>query len=67
MKQYAKAIMAAIGAAITAAAGLVAADSTVGKVLTVAAAAVTVLGVYLVPNAAPPVPTSAQHLAGGTK
>lgn len=53
MGKYAKAIVAVVGAAATAVIGLVGADSTVGKIATVVAAAATAAGVYLVPNKAP--------------
>lgn len=47
----AKAVVAVIGAAVTAALGLVPAQSTVWVVLTVVSATLTAAGVYLVPNA----------------
>jgi len=47
---YAKAIVAVIGAAVTAGLGLVPPDSTTWQVLTVVAGICTALGVYLVPN-----------------
>ena len=50
MKAYAKAIVAVLGAAITAALGIVPEGSTLWGVLTVVAAAVTAIGVYAVPN-----------------
>lgn len=50
-KIYAKAIVAALGAGLTAAAGIVTADSTAGKIITIALAMLTVVGTYLVPNA----------------
>jgi len=45
-----KAIVAIIGAAITAALGIVPADSTLWQVLTIAAAALTAAAVFLTPN-----------------
>ncbi len=47
---YQKAIVAIVGAAVTAALGIVPPNSTVWQVLTVVAAAVTAAGVYLTPN-----------------
>lgn len=66
LKVYAKAIVAALGAGLTAASGIVAKDSAAGQVITVALAVITAASVYAVPNARP-VPASAQHLNGGTK
>lgn len=51
---YAKAIVAIIGATVTAALGIVPPHSTTWEILTVLAAAVTAAGVYLVPNAPKP-------------
>lgn len=48
---YAKAVVGALGAAVTAALALVPPASTTWNVLTVVAAALTAAGVYLVPNA----------------
>jgi peptidoglycan/LPS O-acetylase OafA/YrhL len=48
--QYAKALVAIAGAAITAALGIIPANTTTWQLLTIAAALVTALGVYLVPN-----------------
>ena len=48
---YAKGIVAIIGAAVTAALGIVPPHTTTWQILTVLAAAVTAAGVYLVPNA----------------
>lgn len=48
---YAKAIVAIVGAAVTAGLGIVPPHSTMWQILTVLAAAVTAAGVYLVPNA----------------
>ena len=45
-----KAVVAVVGAAVTAALGL-GLDGTVQKVLTIVAAAVTAIGVYAAPNA----------------
>ena len=53
MAQYAKAFVAIVGAALTAALGLLPAHTTLWTVLTVLAAAVTTAGVYLVPNSPP--------------
>jgi len=54
--KYAKAIVAVIGAALTAASTFVAPGSTWGHIVTIALAAVTAAGVYAVPNtpAVPP-------------
>ena len=52
--RYAKALVAVVGAAVTAALGVLPAGSTVWTVLTIIAAAVTAAGVYLVPNAPAP-------------
>lgn len=48
--KYAKGIVAVVGATITAALGIVPPSSTVWSVLTIISAAVTAVGVYLVPN-----------------
>ncbi len=53
----AKAIVAVIGAAVTAALGIVPPSTTVWQVLTVISAALTAVGVYLVPNAASTAPS----------
>lgn len=45
-----KAVVAIVGAAITAALGIVPPDSTLWQVLTVASAAITAAAVFLVPN-----------------
>lgn len=50
MLQYAKAIIAALGAALTAVSGIVGEDSTTGRVITIILAIITTLSVYLVPN-----------------
>jgi hypothetical protein len=50
VQKYAKAIVAVLGAAITAALGLAPQGSQVWTVLTIVAAALTAAGVYLVPN-----------------
>lgn len=50
MSQYLKAIVAIIGAAVTAALGLVPEGSSTWIALTVIAAALTAAAVYLVPN-----------------
>ena len=47
---YAKAIVAIIGAGITAALGLIAPDTDLFTVLTIASAMVTAFGVYAIPN-----------------
>lgn len=60
MKKYAKAIVAIIGAGLTAALGIVSPDTELFSVLTIIAAMVTASGVYLIPNA----PADAD--AGGT-
>lgn len=48
--KYSKAIIAVVGAGLTAATGLVAPDSTWGHIITIALAIATAAGVYLVPN-----------------
>ncbi len=48
--QYAKALVAVVGAAVTAALAIFPAGSTTYNALTIAAAALTALAVYLVPN-----------------
>jgi hypothetical protein len=48
--QYAKAFVAIAGASVTAALGIIPADTTTWSVLTVAAAGLTASGVYFVPN-----------------
>lgn len=53
MLQYAKALVAVAGAAVTAALGIVPPHSTTWQLLTVAAAALTAAGVYLIPNTPP--------------
>lgn len=50
MMHYAKAIIAILGAGITASLGIVAPDTDLFNILTIAAAVVTAAGVYLVPN-----------------
>lgn len=52
---YAKAVYAAVTAAVTAALGLVAPSTTVWVVLTIIAAALNPLAVYMVANAEKPV------------
>lgn len=52
---WAKALVATVGAAVTAALGILPAGSTTWTILTIVAAAVTALGVYLVPNVPSPV------------
>jgi hypothetical protein len=47
----AKALVAILGSTITAALGLIPAHSTTWTILTIASAALTAAGVYLVPNA----------------
>lgn len=54
MWHYAKAVVAIIGAGITAALGIIAPDTDLFTVLTIASAMVTAAGVYLVPNAPAP-------------
>jgi hypothetical protein len=51
---YAKAVVAALGAGLTAAAGFWGTDSTLGKFIVIALAVVTAVGVYAVPNWARP-------------
>lgn len=51
MAKYAKAIVAIAGAAVTAALGIFPANTAVWQALTIASAALTAAGVYLVPNA----------------
>lgn len=48
---YAKAFVAIVGAAVTAALGVFPANSPVWTALTILSAALTAAGVYLVPNA----------------
>jgi hypothetical protein len=48
---YAKAFVAIVGAAITAALGIFPANTTAWTILTIASAALTAAAVYLVPNA----------------
>lgn len=55
---YAKAIAAIIGAAVTAALGIFPANTAVWQVLTIVAAAVTAISVYLVPNTPTPAPAT---------
>lgn len=52
MNKYAKAIVAVVGAAVTAGLGL-GLTGTVQQVLVIVAAALTALGVYVAPNAKP--------------
>lgn len=47
---YAKALVAIAGSAVTAALGLVPAQSTTWTILTICSAALTAAAVYLVPN-----------------
>ena len=47
---YAKAIVAVLGAAITAALGIIPANTALWQILTVLSAAVTAAAVYAVPN-----------------
>lgn len=49
--QYAKAIIAIIGAGVTAALGIFPAQTSTWTALTIASAVLTAAGVYLVPNA----------------
>ena len=53
--QYAKAIVAVLGAAVTAALGIFPSNSQTWIILTIASAALTAAAVYLVPNTPPPV------------
>ena len=46
----AKALVAIVGAGVTAALGIFPADTTTWQVLTIAAAIITAAGVYLTPN-----------------
>lgn len=50
MQAYAKAVVAVVGAAVTAALGLVAPDTTTWIVLTIVSAALTAASVYVTPN-----------------
>jgi len=50
MGQYAKGIVAVITAVLVSISTLVAADTTAGKVITIALALVGAISVYLVPN-----------------
>lgn len=50
MTKYAKAVVAIVGAAVTAALGIVPPNSATWQVLTVVAAALTAVAVYTVPN-----------------
>lgn len=50
---YAKAIVAIIGAGLTAAIGLIAPDTDLFTVLTILSAMVTAAGVYAIPNTPP--------------
>lgn len=50
LKPYAKAVVAAAGAAVMAAEEFWAPDTTVGRVLVIVSAALTAVGVYAVPN-----------------
>jgi len=50
MKTYAKAIVGIVGAAVTAALGIVPPNTTTWTLLTILSAAITAAGVYLVPN-----------------
>ncbi len=52
MKGYAKAIVAIVGAAVTAALGIFPPNSSVWSALQIVSAALTAIGVYLVPNQA---------------
>ncbi|MGD7790122.1 hypothetical protein ACQCX2_17570 [Propionibacteriaceae bacterium Y1700] len=51
--EYAKAIAALLGAIATALLGVYAADTAVGKVLTIVAVVATVIATWAVPNAVP--------------
>lgn len=48
--RYAKAVVAIVGAGVTAALGIIPANTTTWTVLTVISASLTAAGVYLVPN-----------------
>lgn len=50
MGRYAKAIVAALGGAVTAALTIWGPETTVGQVLVIVSAALTALGVYATPN-----------------
>jgi hypothetical protein len=50
---YAKTLVAIVGAAVTAALGILPRGTTGWTILTIAAAALTAAGVYLVPNTPP--------------
>lgn len=54
--QYAKAIVAVVGSAVTAALAIFPPGTTVYNLLTIVSAALTAAGVYLVPNRAAPAP-----------
>lgn len=54
MSMYAKAIIAIVGSAVTAALGLIPPNTTLWIILTVVSAGLTTAGVYFTPNAEPP-------------
>lgn len=56
MSLYAKAIVAIIGAAVTAALGIFPASTTTWQLLTILSAAITAAGVYVTPNKPAPKP-----------
>ena len=58
---YAKGIVAVIGVAVTAALGIIPANTITWQVLTVVSAVVTAVGVYLIPNT--PTPAAAKPAA----
>jgi hypothetical protein len=51
---YAKTVVAAVGAGLTAAAGFWGTDTTLGRFIVIGLAVVTAVGVYAVPNRARP-------------
>lgn len=59
--QYLKAIIAIVGAGITAALGIVSPDTDLFSALTIAAAVLTAAGVYFAPN--DPMPGEGRHIA----
>jgi len=59
--RYAKALVAVLGAAATAAAGTLPPDTTAWKVITAVLAIATATGVWGVPNATLPKPLTGEH------
>jgi len=66
LKPYAKSIVAALGGALTVAATFVAPASTWGHIIAIALGALTVAGVYAVPNT-PAVPDAVKAVLGQVK